>query len=420
MKGFARFAWFYAIDHVMVVLMVLLLTTSLLEFSFSVSFLNPLARSLSNFSMTDIFYDISKSKAQKDQDNLITLVDMSEVYERGDLADIIEQIENLKPQVLGVDIVFDGVRNDSVGNKRLIEVAQNSKVPTVWACKLMEWNDEAEQFCYTNHSFLTDSCLVDEGFTNVERDVNGGTVRHFGVRRKSEGRRVYSLPARVARLYTGGDPAMDNDMSCAINFHAVKFPVVPYDSIAEHADLIRGHIVLLGAAQEERDKHYTPLGLIPGLYVLAYTVKTMVEHQAPITLSVWVIWALSLLVTLFTQVAQAYAFDITVRHRLGSVKCLGRMGVTSSVIFFTLVTVLVGASFMLYIRDNINLDVKWAILCMALLGTARLIYSVIVNLIGDYAYPHFLRDVADKSLYRYESEAKTVGKIEMQQSTIEL
>lgn len=420
MKNFARFIWLYAIDHVMVVLMVVLLATSLLELSFSVSFLNPLARSLSNFSMTDIFYDISKSKAQKERDALITLVDMSEVYERGILADIIEQIESLGPSVLGIDIVFDGERDDSVGNSRLIEVAQKPKAPTVWACKLMDWNDEGEQFRYTNHSFLTASCLVDEGFTNVERDVNGGTVRRFGVRRKSEGRRVYSLPARVARLYTGVEPAMDNDMSCAINFQAVKFPVVPYDSIIEHAGLIKGHIVLLGAAQEERDKHYTPLGLIPGLHVLAYTVKTMVEHQAPTTLPVWIIWALSLLVTLFTQIAQAYAFDTTVRHRLGSVKCLGRMGVTSSVIFFTMVIVLVGASFMLYMRYNINLDVKWAILCMALLGTARLLYSVIVNLIGDYAYPRFLRDVAEESLYRYESEAKATGKIDMQQSTIEL
>ena len=140
MKNFARFIWLYAIDHVMVVLMVVLLATSLLELSFSVSFLNPLARSLSNFSMTDIFYDISKSKAQKERDDLTTLVDMSEVYERGKLADIIEQIESLGPSVLGIDIVFDGERDDSVGNSRLIEVAQKPKAPTVWACKLMDWN----------------------------------------------------------------------------------------------------------------------------------------------------------------------------------------------------------------------------------------------------------------------------------------
>ena len=49
MRNFARFVWLHAIDHVMVVLMVVLLATSLLELSFSVSFLNPLARSLSNF-----------------------------------------------------------------------------------------------------------------------------------------------------------------------------------------------------------------------------------------------------------------------------------------------------------------------------------------------------------------------------------
>ena len=231
---------------------------------------------------------------------------------------------------------------------------------------------------------------------------------------------MYSLPAKMAKIYTGEEPARDAEMSCAINFHAVDFPVVPYDKIKENANLINGRIVLLGATDDARDMHYTPLGLISGLHVLAYTVKTLVDHQAPTELPAWLIILLSLLVTLFTQMAQSYAFDATVRHRLGSVECLGRMGVTSSVIFFAVVIILVDASFMLYMRDNVNLDVKWAIMCTALLGTARLFYSVIINLTGDYAWPRSLRRVAEKSIYRYESRERTKGKIDVQQSTLEL
>lgn len=420
MRQFARFAWNHIADHLLVTILAVLLTTSLIEISFSVSFLNPMARSLSNFSMTDIFYDISKAKEQKEQSDLITLVDMSDVYERSELADIITEIVNLEPAALGVDIVFDGVRDDSIGNERLIEAALYATAPTVWSCKLTDWSDDGEQFRATNHSFFADLCGIDEGFTNVQRDVNGGTVRRFGVLRKSEDKWVYSLPAKIAKIYTGEEPARDAEMSCAINFHAVDFPVVPHDKIKENADLIKGRIVLLGATDEVRDMHYTPLGLISGLHVLAYTVKTLVDHQAPAELPAWLVILLSLLVTLLTQMTQSYAFDATVRHRLGSVQCLGRMGVTSSVIFFAVVTILVGASFMLYMRYNVNLDVKWAIMCTALLGTARLLYSVVINLTGDYAWPRSLRGVADKSIYRYESKERTKGKIDIQQSTLEL
>lgn len=419
MRKFARYAWDHIVDHLLVTALVALLATSLIGISFSVAFLNPLARSLSNFSMTDIFYDISKSKVQKEKSDLITLVDMSDVYERSELASVIEEIEDLEPTVLGIDIMFDGERDDSIGNERLMDAAFDIKVPTVWSCKLADWSDEDEQFHTVHHSFFAELCGVDEAFTNVQRDVNGGTVRRFGVLRKAEDKWVYSLPAKIAKIYTQEEPAMDAEMSCTINFHAVDFPIVPYNELQENADLIRRRIVLLGAEKELRDMHYTPLGQTSGLHVLAYTVKTLVDHQAPSELPAWLIIAISLLVTLFTQVAQSYAFDATVRHRLGSVKCLGRMGVTSSVIFFAVVIILVDASFMLYMEYNINLDVKWAIMGTALLGTARLFYSVIINLMGDYAYPHCLRRWADKSIYRYESEEKK-GKIDVQQSTIEL
>ena len=420
MRKFARYAWDHIVDHLLVTALAVLLTTSLIEISFSVSFLNPMARSLSNFSMTDIFYDISKTKEQKEQSDLITLVDMSEVFERGKLADIITEIDSLNPVVLGIDVVFDGVRDDTLGNERLMDAALGVRNHVVWSCKLTDWSDDKEQFCSTTHSFFADLCGIDEGFTNVQRDVNGGTVRRFGVLRRAEDKWVYSMPAKIAKIYTSEEPSSDAEMSCAINFHAVDFPVVPYDKIKENADLINGRIVLLGATDDVRDMHYTPLGLISGLHVLAYTVKTLVDHQAPTELPAWLIILLSLLVTLFTQMAQSYAFDATVRHRLGSVECLGRMGVTSSVIFFAVVIILVDASFMLYMRDNVNLDVKWAIMCTALLGTARLFYSVIINLTGDYAWPRSLRRVAEKSIYRYESRERTKGKIDVQQSTLEL
>ena len=74
-----------------------------------VSEFNPMARSLSNFSVTDVFYQIDSSSEKADTSELVTLVDMTEVYDRQELATIIDEIRLLNPAVLGIDIVFESV-----------------------------------------------------------------------------------------------------------------------------------------------------------------------------------------------------------------------------------------------------------------------------------------------------------------------
>lgn len=399
MKALLAFTKEHIVDHVLVTFLAIGWICLLLVVSFGVSFLNPLARSISNFSMTDIFFDISNSRENKETSDLITLVDMTDVFERGRLADMIDEIDSLQPAVLGVDIVFDGLRDDSVGNARLVEVAATTSRPTIWAKKMAGWSEEGGMFMKSHHSFFTDFLDVDEGFTNVQRDTNGGTVRHFGVIRKTNETWEYSLPAMVVKEFSEEEPAKDEHQNCAINFNAVNFPVVPCDSIAEYADLIRGHIVLLGATNDPRDMHYTPLGRIPGIYILAYTVKTMAEHLSPTELPEWIVAILTLIAIFITQILQSYAFHRTTKHRMGIVKCWGYMGFTASIIFFTAVIVLVGVSFMMYMHDNVNLNVKWAIMGIALLGMSRQWYSILINVLGDV----FKLKIVNRSLYRYPS-----------------
>ena len=97
MKKFAEYAWYHAIDHLLVLAMVVLLATSLIEISFSVSFLNPMARALSNFSITDVFYDIGNTSEDKEKSDLVTLVDITDIYDRGELAGVVEELERVEP-----------------------------------------------------------------------------------------------------------------------------------------------------------------------------------------------------------------------------------------------------------------------------------------------------------------------------------
>ena len=219
----------------------------------NISFLNPLERAVENFSMTDVFYDISYTSGERDTSDLITLVDMTDVYDRSRLADIVDSIQKYEPALMGVDIVFEGWRGDTAGTERIIEAICSASSPTVWAYKLADWNDEEEQFDGTVHSVFADLVDINEGYTNVIRDINGGTVRSFGITRKAEHRPQHSLPATVATTFLGDTTIYDRLTDQDINYTATVFPVLQPDSIWLHPELIRGRIVMLGATHDGQE-----------------------------------------------------------------------------------------------------------------------------------------------------------------------
>ena len=79
-------------DHVWLVGLTLLFLKFLTAILSTLSFLNPVERSLENFRMTDVFYDIYRSGEQTDTTDLITIVDITDVFDRGRLAETLMEI----------------------------------------------------------------------------------------------------------------------------------------------------------------------------------------------------------------------------------------------------------------------------------------------------------------------------------------
>ena len=252
----------------------------------------------------------------------------------------------LEPAVLGIDIVFDGIREDTVANQRLLEVVrQQSTTPPIWAFKLTEWSKEQEQFTQTFHSFFVDSVAVEEGFTNVRRDVNGGTVRSFGLQRIAGGDIQYSLPAKVATAFTRDSSIINRQTDCTICYSAAHFPVVPCDSIFQYADLITGHIVLLGATHDQRDLHYTPIGRIAGLQVLAYTVQTLIERKIPVEIPFWHTICITFFLIWLGQLCQYGFIRYLTKRPYETLQYIGKNGLAASIVSFIFMCLLVGLSF---------------------------------------------------------------------------
>lgn len=95
-------------DHVIVVGLVLVVIFLFKTMVNGLSFFDPVKRSLDNFSLKDIYYQLIQESESEHSSNIITIVDMSSAYRRDHLASIIEDIASCEPAVLGVDVVFEG------------------------------------------------------------------------------------------------------------------------------------------------------------------------------------------------------------------------------------------------------------------------------------------------------------------------
>lgn len=369
-------------DHVAVTLIAYATLYVIIGIAFNVSFLNPLARAFDNFRMTDIFYEISNAGGERDTSDMITIVDMTNIYDRYKLAETIDQIQDCKPAVMGIDIVFDGIRNDSAGNERLIEAVCNTSSPTVWAYKLTNWNSDEAQFEQSYHSFFVDLVDVEhEGFINVQRDTNGGTVRSLGIHRQAEGEKEYSMSAQIALAATNDSSIVTHSKDCNINYTATYFPVVPSDSIEEYSDLIRSHVVLFGAMHDLRDQHYTPIGKIPGVEILAYTVQTLIDRRMPIEPPVWVTMLINFLLVVLVQIIQQGVTNLLVNTKSATKQYIGRSGLAKSYIAMFAMVVMIGTSFLFTYQWNIYLNTAWAIMGIALLYNAREFYGLLIRLL---------------------------------------
>lgn len=342
------------------------------------SFLNPVERALSNFHMTDLFCEAENGNYPQDTSSVITIVDMSEVFNRAELATIIEHIDNLQPTIIGVDIRFDGERDDHFGNERLIETVLNTNSPIIWANMLSNWSDEKKQFTKVLHSFFVDRGIkVEEGFTNVQHDINGGTVRSYGIKRQAEGLTYYSLPTRLAIAMEGDSTILKKyDDNCNIRYSSTHFPIVPFDKITENADLIRDRIVILGAIDDKRDIHYCPIGPTSGISIIAFATNTLINDNAPKELSFGWMVLLSLFLIWFAEVMHE-TFLWGVSH-IKWLRTIAERGILDGIyILLYLMLVLVLIDYFVFKLTSYYYDTAFIIMSILLLDTSRQIYDYI-------------------------------------------
>lgn len=342
----------------------------------------PLSSAIKNFSFTDVYYELlNENAARKDTSNLVTIVDMTHIYRRGELAKVMDDIMRCNPKVLGVDIMFDERKDDYAGNDSLVMVAcQYENI--VFATKLLDYKDLETGFSREVHSFFSADVDIQEGFANVNRAGRyDNTKRIHPLRLRSCGTEKPSLVAQVVSNYTGRDLWSQGSPTLSINFSPLAFRVLQPEDVLSHPELIDGHIVLLGAMEEDADMHWTPIGRMSGIKLQAYAAQTVIDKKESKTLPFLPQVLLSILITLLIYTMQKRfkgktqkSNNLIVRHLIGSSFVL-------NMCTFMFYIFMLGVALFILVYTRISINIGMPLASLAFMSTASDIYQTINNYI---------------------------------------
>ena len=352
--------------------------------AFNISFLNPISRVMNDFSFTDIYYQILSLQGKQETTVGITLIDMTDVYDRKDIAKSIADIERYNPKAIGVDIVFEGLLDNPEGNDSLVSVASGNK-NIIYSYRLADYIDEDTGYATDIHSFFTDFISVREGYTNMERNLYGGMKRKLSLKSKVNGEWMPSFITEVVNEYAGGGMANIDGEMLDINFMPVDFAKIDVNAIHRHPEIITNRIVLLGAMHEESDMHYTPIGKMAGMELLAYSIRTMIDYRELRHVPTYLFWTITFMLVYVTSL---WNDKLVKRSKRLHNKYL--RGILSSSYFVSVVTFLWMAfltlvAFVLFCKYNINFSLGWAFATMACLEISKDLYEACLNIFGNAA-----------------------------------
>ena len=378
----------FNIEQIIVTIGAMLIVYGIISISFDLSFFTSLRDSEDDFSVTDIFYNIENSSKQKTLNDDIVLIDVSDVYDRSTLAEVIDTVCSCNPSVVGLDIIFEGVKDDTIANNNLISVL-NKYENIVSSIKLTDYNSETDEFSNSILPFWGSSTKTEYGYANLTTSSNSDITRMLSYERMLNGRTVYSLPNVIAHKALKTKPDSKDDRF--INYSSEEFMVIDAMEISLFKNDIKGKIVLIGATQEEQDMHFTPIGKTSGLHIQAYSVLTCLNYNAkselPFVWQLCIIFCIMLLTHIIIFVIEGFCdSNSTLKYWKDNFVL---------VFVFVLIAFILYIDYYLYIARDIYVDIIPCILGVGAINSVKNLYAAIVNTCANIFHINFLK----KSIY---------------------
>ena len=382
----------FHIDHAIVAGLTVIIIELMVFIAINLEFLNPVVRAVNSFSMADIYHKIQNSGNPSEVCSTITIVDISELTHRKDIAQVIRTINEMKPSVLGVDIIFEGEKSDSTGDELLAETCLENISRTVFAYKLTDYDES--KFSYQNslHSYFTTSDRVKEGFVNLV-DNPEKNVRKYANTLLFHDTLTYSFPFKISQLVT--QRVTDDDAIHTINYKPVVFPIIKHHELDHYREYITGHIVLLGATQDERDRFYTPIGQKSGVEILAYTILSLTDGHPIRHASWWTVLLWALIAGYLTNLIDYWLTSRLQNHQSSMILFITQSEMYHKGIYFIVMVMITWISFELYARCGYFVDTVLALATIVLIEEGRRLYIALLSVLKKKKLDSFVK----KSIY---------------------
>lgn len=406
----------FNIDNLIISIITTALLCGLLTIIKRLEFLDPVEKVVEELSMMEVYFHINNS-GEKEMSQEISIVDITDLSERqrDSITIVVNQIIELKPSLLGVDVIFERPLSDTEADDKLANafLSTPDDIPIVMAEKLALPNSETRTFGMVTHSFFVDGLLEEGGVNVIEKPTTN--LKHYPVYLMTETDTVYSLPAKIVEILSGEKVVPDRDCEHTINYESVDFPVINYRELQENKQLITGRKVLLGAFYEERDKHLTPLGELPGIKVLAYTIHSMQQNKH--------IWQGSLFWIILMAVLAGYfmnAFEFLMSWLIVKVpksrgkdiplflKFFTESEIYDKIVAFIFMVFFTGFAYWLYAKQYIYINTWLALGTIAFIEEGRLIYKAWLV----FLYKKGLTKASQHSIYYKEIKQSAEEPIE--------
>ncbi len=367
--------------HVLVTFLAVAIMGFFAIITVTIEIMDPIRRTIADFSFTDIYYQIEREGAAPDTCRYITIVDMTKVTARGDIAKVLTDIEAANPKVVGLDCVFDNEGDDIEGNDAIIEVAEKYK-NIVFAEKMLDWENDTIGYTKVIHSFFSEFVDINEGTVNMPRKLYDSMKRKTALTELYRGKHQLSFVSQVSNLYTGKDMVGTHTGDININFSYTKFQVLQPDEVKAHPELIEGQIVLFGSMYEDADMHWSPLGKIAGVELLAYSIQSLIERTDIKYMPFIPFCIITLLIIFIVQVLQANYLRWTGLSSNMFTKYIIGSAYVMNILTFLFTSVFIGISFLIFCTFHISFNLAWALSVIAFLGVSRSLYAAIKDYVN--------------------------------------
>ena len=295
------------------VIFIIMFLGSLIPFNFG--FLNPFKKGVVDYEFTDLVF--SKLKANVQFDDRILLLNTGKP-DRKTIADCIQKLNTYQPAVIGVDIIFEGLKEPRVDSILSTVIASSSLIVL------------GDEFVPTKNQLLPNTCHPtfcnngNTGYVNFVAKPNY-SIRHFSPVEQINDQSINSFSLEIAKRFKL-DAAVelinrDNEIE-QIYYRGNTDSYAQMDAKTflqnvSYKDVIENKIVLMGYmgddewSESSKDKFFTPLNQnitiksMPDMYglVIHANVISMILDGAFIDeLEAWKSWLITFLFILFLVV----------------------------------------------------------------------------------------------------------------------